>query len=100
MDTLNGNALALKSYRNSDGPEAKWALLVSTHAQSVSAVKAEQSAAASQKDGAMLQLDEVTGVDLDVEAAQLLRFQQAYSGSARIIQVAREMMQEIFGLFS
>ncbi len=96
----NGNALALKDYRNSSGPEAKWTLLVATHAQSVNSAKSEQSAAAAQKDGALLQLDEVTGVDLDVEAAQLLRFQQAYSGSARIIQVARETLQELFGLFN
>ncbi|ATE64458.1 flagellar hook-associated protein FlgK [Rhizorhabdus dicambivorans] len=95
----NGNALALKDYRNSAGPEAQWALLVSTHAQSVAAAKAEQSATAIQRDGALQQLDEVTGVDLDVEAAQLLRFQQAYNGSARIIQIARETLQEILGLF-
>lgn len=96
----NGNALALKNFRNSSGPEAKWTLLVATHAQGVNAAKAEQAAALAQKDGALQQLDEVTGVDLDVEAAQLLRFQQAYSGSARVIQVARETLQEIFGLFS
>ncbi|MET0374805.1 MAG: flagellar hook-associated protein FlgK [Rhizorhabdus sp.] len=96
----NGNALALKDYRNSSGPEAGWALLVSNHAQSVAAAKAEQSATSTQRDGALLQLDEVTGVDLDVEAAQLLRFQQAYNGSARIIQIARETLQEILGLFN
>lgn len=96
----NGNALALKNTRNSNGPEAKWAMLVSTHAQSVSTAKAEQSATAAAKDGAFQQLDEVTGVDLDVEAAQLLRFQQAYSGSARIIQVARETLQDILNLFN
>lgn len=95
----NGNALALKDYRNSSGPEAVWALLVSTHAQSVSAAKAEQSATAAQRDGALQQLESVTGVDLDVEAAQLLRFQQAYNGSARVIQIARETLQEILGLF-
>nr|WP_047169476.1 flagellar hook-associated protein FlgK [Sphingomonas sp. Y57] len=96
----NGNALALKDYRNSTGPEAQWAQLVSAHAQSASAAKAEQSATASQRDGAYQQLDDVTGIDLDVEAAQLLRFQQAYNGSARIIQIARETLQEILGLFN
>lgn len=98
--SANGNALALKDVRNATGPEAQWALLVSTHAQSVSAAKAEQSATATQRDGALQQLDEVTGVDLDVEAAELLRFQQAYNGSARIIQIARETLQEILGLFN
>ena len=96
----NGNALALKDSRNANGPEAKWALLVSTHATSVASAKSEQSATATQKDGALEALDEVTGVDLDVEAAQLLRFQQAYSGSAKIIQIARETLQDIMNLFS
>lgn len=95
----NGNALALKDTRNSNGPEAKWSLLVSTHAQSVSQANAEKTATATQRDGALQQLDEITGVDLDVEAAQLLRYQQAYSGSARIIQVAKETLQEIMNLF-
>jgi len=95
----NGNALALKDYRNSAGPEAKWQLLVTTHAQTVASAKAEVSATEAQRDGAFSALDEVTGVDLDVEAAQLLRFQQAYSGSAKIIQVARETLQEIMNLF-
>ena len=95
----NGNALALKDTRNASGPEMKWSLLVSTHAQSVSQANAEKTATATQRDGALQQLDEITGVDLDVEAAQLLRYQQAYSGSARIIQVAKETLQEIMNLF-
>lgn len=95
----NGNALNLKTYRNSSGPEAKWSLIVSTHAQSVSSANAEKTAAGNYRDGALQALDEVTGIDLDVEAAQLLRYQQAYSGSARIIQVAKEMLQDILGLF-
>lgn len=96
----NGNALALKDYRNSNGPEARWTQLVSTHAQSVSSANAEKTATETQRDGALQQLDEVTGVDLDVEAAQLLRFQQAYGASARIIQVARDTLSEIMNLFS
>lgn len=96
---VNANALELKNTRNSNGPEARWALIVSSHAQGVAAAKAEEAATAGQRDGAFQQLDEITGVDLDVEAAQLLRFQQAYSGSTRIIQVARETLQEIMALF-
>lgn len=100
VGVANGNALALKDYRNSSGPEARWTQLVSTHAQGVSGANAEKSATETQRDGALQQLDEVTGVDLDVEAAQLLRFQQAYSGSARIIQVARDTLAEIMNLFN
>jgi flagellar hook-associated protein 1 FlgK len=95
----NGNALVMKDQRTSTGSEARWALLVSTHAQIVATAKSQASAAASQKEGALIGVDEVSGVDLDVEAAQMLRFQQAYSGSAKILQVARETLQEIMKLF-
>lgn len=94
----NGNALALKNYRTSDGSEAHWALLVATHSQAVASSVSQQSATSGQRDGALLAVDEVTGVDLDVEAAQMLRFQQAYTASAKIIQVARETLQDILGL--
>jgi flagellar hook-associated protein 1 FlgK len=38
-------------------------------------------------------------VDLDREAAELLRFQQAYEAAARTVQVARETMQSILNIF-
>jgi len=95
----NGNALALRAQRTPDAAEAKWSLLVAAHSQVVASAKAEASASSTQREGALLAVDEVTGIDLDVEAAQLLRFQQAYSGSAKVIQVAREILQEVMGLF-
>ena len=45
--------------------------------------------------GAVAARDAVSAVDLDAEAVELLRFQQAYQASARVIQVARETMQSI-----
>lgn len=95
----NGNALALKDQRTSTGAEARWALLISTHAQTVASAKAEASATDAQRDGALAAVDSVSGVDLDVEAAQLLQYQQAYSASSKIIQVARETLQEVMDLF-
>lgn len=94
----NGNALALKNYRTPAGSEAHWALLVATHSQAVASSVAQQSATSAQRDGALLAVDEVNGVDLDVEAAQMLRFQQAYTASAKIIQVARETLQDVLSL--
>ncbi len=38
-----------------------------------------------------------SGVNLDEEAANLLRFQQAYQASARVIGVANEVFQELIG---
>jgi flagellar hook-associated protein 1 FlgK len=40
----------------------------------------------------------VSGVDLDTEAVDLLRYQQAYSASSRIIQVARDTFQSILDI--
>jgi flagellar hook-associated protein 1 len=47
------------------------------------------------RDSAVAARDAVSGVDLDTEAVDLLRFQQAYQASSRIIQVARETFQSI-----
>ncbi len=38
-----------------------------------------------------------SGVNLDEEAANLVRFQQAYQASARVIGVANELFQELIG---
>ncbi|MCA1956037.1 flagellar basal body rod C-terminal domain-containing protein, partial [Zymomonas sp.] len=43
--------------------------------------------------------DSLSGVDLSTEAAQLLRYQQAYNASAKILQTAQTTMQAILELF-
>ncbi|WP_447406974.1 flagellar basal body rod C-terminal domain-containing protein, partial [Clostridium perfringens] len=48
--------------------------------------------------GAQTALSSASGVNLDSEAVDLMRFQQAYSASSRIIQVARETMQSILDI--
>jgi flagellar hook-associated protein 1 len=92
----NGNLLALETLRQSSGVEDRWSALVSANAQMLSSAKAESSATSQWRDTSLAALDEVSGVDLDNEAAELLRFQQAYNASARIIQVARETIQALF----
>jgi len=94
--TPNGNLLALDAIRDSSGVEDRWGALVSANAQMLSSASAEASAAASWRSSSYAALDEVTGVNLDHEAADLLRYQQAYNASARIIQVARETIQTLF----
>ena len=42
--------------------------------------------------------DAVSGVSLDSEAADLIRFQQAYQASAQVIQVASKLFDSILGL--
>ncbi len=45
---------------------------------------------------AKAQRESVSGVNLDEEAVDLIRFEQAYNASARIISVAREMFSILF----
>ena len=40
----------------------------------------------------------LSGVDLDMEAADLLRLQQAYSGCAKILQIAKETIDSILNI--
>ncbi|MGZ8345474.1 MAG: flagellar hook-associated protein FlgK [Allosphingosinicella sp.] len=97
--TTNGNLFALVAMRGTGGPEARWNRLVSDSGQALATVKSEAAAASAWRDNAFAVLDEVTGVDLDREAAELLRYQQAYSGATRVIQVARETINSILELF-
>src|SRR5690606_20639336 len=43
------------------------------------------------------QRESISGVNLDEEAADLIRFQQSYQASARVIQVSSELFDSILG---
>jgi flagellar hook-associated protein 1 len=93
--SANGNLLALSSLRGQAGIEVGWNGLVALNSQIVADARAEQAATSQRRDGAIAAREDISSVDLDREAAELLRFQQAYEGSARVIQVARETFQTI-----
>jgi flagellar hook-associated protein 1 FlgK len=96
----NGNILSLLSTaRGSDGLEQRWKTMVTDQSLQVSSANLQQSAATTTKTTAYTALDATTGVSLDNEAAELLRFQQAYSASAKVIQAARDTLQTILALF-
>ena len=40
--------------------------------------------------------EQLSGVNLDEEAANLIRFEQAYNASAQVIAVARQVMDALF----
>jgi flagellar hook-associated protein FlgK len=42
--------------------------------------------------------DKVSGVNLDEEAANLIRFQQAYQASAKVMQVASQLFDSMIQL--
>ncbi len=94
----NGNLAALASLRQSGGFENKVTNLVSDNAAALSAKQTVAAAQTSIHDGAVSARDAVSGVNLDDEAVSLLRFQQAYSASSRVIQVARDTLQSILDI--
>ncbi len=95
----NGNILAFNTVRASSGIEQNISFLVAQQAQATAAARAQEAAASGRRDGAFAARDAIGAVDLDREAADLLRFQQAYEAAAKTIQVARETMQSILNIF-
>ena len=48
---------------------------------------------------AVARRDSISGVNLDEEAARLIQFQQAYTASAQIITVARQIFDTLLSAF-
>ena len=97
--SANGNMLNLANLRGPSSVEAAWAGIANAQAQSTSSARAQEAATTARYDGASAARDAISEVDIDREAADLLRFQQAYEAAARTIQVARETMQSILNIF-
>ncbi|WP_019590345.1 MULTISPECIES: flagellar hook-associated protein FlgK [unclassified Thioalkalivibrio] len=71
-------------------------LIASVGTQTRQAQVAEESASA-QLDQAREQREAVSGVNLDEEAADLLRYQQAYQASAQVIQIGNSLFDSLLG---
>lgn len=97
--TPNGNLLALAALRGDAGAERRWTAIVAGHAQQLHSARSENAAASAWRDNSFAALDETIGIDLDREAADLLRYQQAYSAAARIVQVGKDTVNDILNLF-
>jgi flagellar hook-associated protein 1 FlgK len=95
----NGNLIAINTIRGTGSVEDKWVGMISTHGNIVQATLAEQNAASSRDTMAQAARADVSGINLDREAADLLRYQQAYQACARIIQVANQVMDSLFQAF-
>ncbi len=94
----NSNLANFASLRQSGGFEGKLTGMVANTGAALSAKQTVAAAQASIRDGALSARDAVSGVNLDDEAVNLLRFQQAYQASSRVIQVARETLQSILDI--
>lgn len=91
----NGNLATLDALRSSADYEGRLTSLISGNAATLAARNTVASAQNAMHDGAVSARDSVSGVNLDDEAVDLMRFQQAYQASSRVIQVARDTFQSI-----
>lgn len=102
----NRNALALAALRNDplfDGgtatPGDAYARLVAGAGERAGAVELALEAQETLLRRAQEARDATSGVNLDEEAADLLRFQQAYQASAQVISAANRMFQTLLSAF-
>jgi flagellar hook-associated protein 1 FlgK len=92
------NLAALERERGGRGWEKGVTALVAGNAAALEQRKLVTEAQTAIRDGAIAAQAAVSGVDLDQEAVDLMRFQQAYQASSRVIQVARDVMQTILDI--
>ncbi len=92
------NIAALTTARASSKVETRTTALVASNAAAIEQKKLVADAQSAIRDGAVSARDAVSGVNLDSEAVDLLRFQQAYQASSKVIQVARDIFQTIIGI--
>ena len=92
------NLATLTATRGSIKVEARTTALISTNAAAIEQRKLVGDAQSAIRDGAVSARDAVSGVNLDSEAVDLLRFQQAYQASSKVIQVARDIFQSIIAI--
>ncbi len=94
----NTNLASLAAVRTSGNFENNVADMITTNAATLSQRKAVADAQSTIHDNAVTARESVSGVDLDAEAVDLMRFQQAYSATSRVIQVSRDVMQSILDI--
>ncbi|MES0874132.1 flagellar hook-associated protein FlgK [Sinimarinibacterium thermocellulolyticum] len=98
----NGNARALADLASGGVFNGGTQSVLAAHAALVSSAGARAQQAAMQLDAqaaigqqTRAQRESVSGVNLDEEAADLIRYQQAYQAAARVVQVADTLFQTL-----
>jgi flagellar hook-associated protein 1 len=94
----NTNLANLANLRTSGGYESAIVDLTTTNAATLAQRNDVADAQTTIHNNAVNQRDSQAGVSLDSEAVDLMRFQQAYSASGRVIQTARDTFQSILDI--
>ena len=92
------NLDALQGVRTGRDFEGRTTALIAANAAALQQKQQVADAQSSIRDGAVQARDAVSAVDLDSEAVELLRFQQAYQASSRVIQTARDVLDTILNI--
>lgn len=92
------NLQALRDVLANGGPAASADRLLFDLSSAIDARSVTRDALRTVADSAQLALSQETGVDLDQEAANLLRFQQAFQANGRVIQAAADVFDTILGI--
>lgn len=94
----NGNLTALATLRKDGGFERDLTTLTTGNASALTARRDVAQVQSTIRANAAAARDAVSGVNVDEEAVDLIRFQQAYQASSRVIQVARETLDTLFNI--
>lgn len=94
----NGNLSALAALRKDGAFERDLVKLTTGNASALSARRDIAQVQSTIRANAAAARDSVSGVNIDEEAVDLIRFQQAYQASSRVIQVARETLDTLFNI--
>lgn len=94
----NSNLTVLEGLRGTGKFETGITDLTAANANALSSRQSVAQAQTAIRDAAVSSRDEVSGVNIDEEAVDLMRFQQAYMASSRVIQTARDTLQAIFDI--
>ncbi len=93
-----GNLQALRDALLVDGPAKSADALLFDLSSAISAREVTRDALRTLADSAQVALSAETGVDLDQEAANLLRYQQLFQASGKVIQTAADIFDTILGI--
>lgn len=101
----NRNALSLGQLQTTKLLSGGTATYQDTYAQMVATIGIQTNEASIMSDAQATMLsqaetsrDSVSGVNLDEEAANLLRYQQAYMAASKVIQIAQQAFEEVLNI--
>lgn len=94
----NGNLAGFDTLRATGNVEGAITDMTASNGAALAAKRDVAEAQGAIRDTAVAARDSVSGVNIDEEAVDLMRFQQAYQASSRVIQVARETLQSILDI--